>query len=163
MLRLADAPLLPFEFGRFASTVLTYVDEIEKGEKQQGHPNLTPIRGELDNLKKSASNFDAAFARAINRISAAAPDKLRTINELLYHSERTMTIASGLPHRDWYKHTIYAPGTYTGYGVKTLPGIREAVEADRLDEAGQQTGEVVKVLKALNAQIQEAEKLLSEL
>jgi hypothetical protein len=47
--------------------------------------------------------------------------------------------------------------------VKTLPGIREAVEADRLDEAGQQTGEVVKVLKALNAQIQEAEKLLSEL
>ena len=74
-----------------------------------------------------------------------------------------MTLANGLPGRDWFKHRIYAPGTYTGYGVKTLPGIREAVEGDRLDEAAKQSEEVIHVLKTLNAQIGEAERLLSSL
>ncbi len=163
VMRLADAPLLPFEFGRFATTVGMYVDEIERIEKQPSRPNLAPVRAELEMLKRTAASFDANFAKATGRISGAPPDKLRAINELLFHSERTMTLQAGLPHREWFKHSIYAPGTYTGYGVKTLPGIREAVEAGRDEEAMQQTGEVVKVLRALNAQIQEAEKLLSEL
>jgi N-acetylated-alpha-linked acidic dipeptidase len=163
LLRLADAPLLPFEFGRFASTVTGYVDEIEKLEKEKGKPNLGPVRAELDTLKKTAAEFDSSFGKAVGKISSAPAAKLATINELLFRSERTMTIGAGLPHRDWYKHAIYAPGTYTGYGVKTLPGIREAVEGDRIDEASQQTAEVVKVLRALNAQIQEAQKLLSEI
>ena len=74
-----------------------------------------------------------------------------------------MTLASGLPGRDWFKHRIYAPGTYTGYGVKTLPGLREAVEGDRLEEAAKQSDEVIRVLRTLNSQIAEADRLLSEL
>ncbi len=74
-----------------------------------------------------------------------------------------MTLAAGLPGRDWFKHRIYAPGTYTGYGVKTLPGVREAVEGNRLDEAAKQSDEVILVLKNLNTQLAEAERLLQAL
>ena len=163
LMRLADAPLLPFEFGRFASTVTGYTDEIERLEKQKGHPNLSDLRTTLDSLRKSAAAFDAAYARALPKASSASSNKLSAINTLLFHSERTMMLAGGLPGRDWFKHAIYAPGTYTGYGVKTLPGIREAVEGDRTEEASQQAEEVVKVLRSLNTQIQEAQRLLEAL
>jgi N-acetylated-alpha-linked acidic dipeptidase len=163
MMRLADAPLLPFEFSRFASTVTGYVDEIEKLEKQKGHPNLSELRTVLDSLRKTAASFDTAYARALPKTASASPARLSAINALLFRSERTMMLAGGLPGRDWFKHAIYAPGTYTGYGVKTLPGIREAVEGDRLDEATQQAEEVVKVLQNLNAQLVEAGRLLENL
>jgi N-acetylated-alpha-linked acidic dipeptidase len=163
MMRLADAPLLPFEFSRFASTVTGYVDEIERLEKQKGHPNLSELRTVLDSLRKTAASFDTAYARALPKTASASPARLSAINALLFRSERTMMLAGGLPGRDWFKHAIYAPGTYTGYGVKTLPGIREAVEGDRLDEATQQAEEVVKVLQNLNAQLVEAGRLLENL
>jgi N-acetylated-alpha-linked acidic dipeptidase len=66
-----------------------------------------------------------------------------------------------LPNRDWYKHRIYAPGTYTGYSVKTLPGLREALEGGRVDEAAQQAQQVAEVLHALDGQVQDATRLLS--
>ncbi len=163
VMRLADAPLLPFEFGRFATTVNGYVDEIERTEKQKGRPNFTDVRAALDNLKKAAAAFDASYNRALPKVSSASPAKLIAVNNILFHSERTMTIAAGLPGRDWFKHAIYAPGTYTGYGVKTLPGVREAVEGDRLDEASQQADEVAKVLRNLTSQVQEAGRLLDAL
>ena len=162
VMRMGDAPLLPFEFGRFTSTVSGYVDEIEKLEKQKNQPNFTDLRAELARLRRASSSFESAYAKALPKAASASTAKLSAVNELLFRSERTMTLASGLPGRDWFKHRIYAPGTYTGYGVKTLPGIREAVEADRIDEAARQTDEVVRVLKSLNSQITEAERILND-
>ena len=163
MLRMADAPLLPFEFGRFASTVNGYVDEIEKLEKSKNQPSLIDLHTEVDRLRKTATAFEASYSKGLLRAGSASTAKLNTINELLFRSERTLTLASGLPGRDWFKHRIYAPGTYTGYGVKTLPGLREAVEGDRLEEAAKQSDEVIRVLRTLNSQIAEADRLLSEL
>ena len=163
LMRLADAPLLPFEFTRFANTVDRYAEEIEKTEKQKGNPNLSAIHAEVEQMRKSAAAFDATFVRVTPRVTNAPAPKLAAINALLFHTERTLMLSGGLPRRDWFKHSIYAPGTYTGYGVKTLPGIREAVEGDRLEEASQQAEEVVKVLRNLNSQIQEAERLLAGL
>ncbi len=163
LMRIADAPLLPFEFGRFARTVGTYADEIEAAEKQKGRPGMSALRASLDALRKTAASFDAAYNRALPKAASAPADKLNAINTLLFHSERAMTLASGLPGRPWFRHAIYAPGTYTGYGVKTLPGVREAVEGERLDEAAQQVDEVAKVLKTLTGQIQEAQRLLEAL
>ena len=163
VLRLADAPLLPFEFTHFVQTVTKYVDEIEKLGKPKGGISLAPVRTELDKLKASAVAYDAAYQRALPRLSAATPDKLVPLNAILFRSERAMTLAAGLPGRDWFKHRIYAPGMYTGYSVKTLPGIREAVEAKRMDEAARQTQDVVQVLQTLGQQVQQAERLLSGL
>ena len=63
----------------------------------------------------------------------------------------------GLPGgRDWYQHMIYAPGAHTGYGVKTLPGIREAIEDRRWDEANQYIGVVARALNAYSTRLDRA-------
>jgi N-acetylated-alpha-linked acidic dipeptidase len=163
LMRLADAPVLPFEFGRFAATVTRYVEEIEKLRKPKDELNLADVRLEIDKLKKFAAAYEAAYTRALPRLSAVPAARLGALNDVLFHSERAMTLSGGLPTRDWFKHRIYAPGLYTGYGVKTLPGIREAVEGGRAEEASQQTEDVVKVLRAINHDVEEAERLLGEM
>jgi N-acetylated-alpha-linked acidic dipeptidase len=163
ILRLADAPLLPFEFGRFAATVGRYLDEIEKLPNQQRKPDLSKVRAELAQLTKTAAAFDSAVGRDLSKMNTAAPEKLSAINQILYRSERDLTLDPGLPGRPWFRHRIYAPGMYTGYAVKTLPGIREAVEAGKPDDAEQQAKQVAQVLRALNAQVERATRLLGGL
>ena len=72
--------------------------------------------------------------------------KLGALNRELMESERRLTNADGLPRRPWYKHLLYAPGVYTGYAVKTVPGVREGIEQKKYAEAEQ---EIVRVAKAL--------------
>jgi N-acetylated-alpha-linked acidic dipeptidase len=163
LMRLADAPVLPFEFGRLASTVGRYLDEIDKLPNQKRKPDLSKVRAEVARLQKTSTAFDSAYNRATPKLAAASASKLASINEMLYKSERDLTLDPGLPGRPWFRHRIYAPGMYTGYAVKTLPGIREAVEAGNPDQAEQQAAQVVQVLRALNDQVEQAGKLLGAL
>ena len=154
-LRLANAPRLPFEFKGFADNVALYVNELEElantmrdeteetrqlleegtyaaalnPHKTLGPPaeeppvpyfNFAPLRNAVDRLEAAANLFDAATAN-----NAGASEE---INQLLFSSERLLTRDAGLEGRPWYKHYIYAPGFYTGYGVKTIPAVREAIE-----------------------------------
>ncbi|MDC1019226.1 transferrin receptor-like dimerization domain-containing protein, partial [Pseudomonadales bacterium] len=73
--------------------------------------------------------------------------------QMLYMTERKLTRSHGLTGRSWYKHHIYAPGFYTGYGVKTIPGVREAIEIREFDEAGKQVTIAAEVLDSLTRQI----------
>ena len=75
-------------------------------------------------------------------------------------SERDLTLDPGLPGRPWYRNRIYAPGRYTGYSVKTLPGIREAVEANKPAEAAEQAKQVAQALDTLADHIDQAAKLM---
>jgi N-acetylated-alpha-linked acidic dipeptidase len=70
--------------------------------------------------------------------------------------EQNLTDPKGLPGREWFQHMIYAPGAHTGYGVKTLPGIREAIEERRWEEANQYMGVVAHALNAYSAQLDRA-------
>ena len=160
LLRLADAPLLPFEFTRLADTVARYVNEVDKLRKND-HPNLDELRRGVEELRKSAAAYEAAYAQALPKLDSTPVDKLREVNMLLYRTERAMTLPQGLPNRDWYKHRLYAPGTYTGYSVKTLPGLREALEAGRVDEAVEQAQQVTDVLHAVDTDVQDATRLLA--
>ncbi len=160
LLRLADAPLLPFEFTRLAETLSRYVGEVAK-LRSGDRPNLDEVKRGVEELRKSAAAYETAYSQALPKLESVPADKLREINAILYRTERSMTLPQGLPNRDWYKHRIYAPGTYTGYTVKTLPGLREALEAGRLEEAAQQAQQVVEVLRALDNQVQDATRLLS--
>lgn len=81
---------------------------------------------------------------------------MAALNQLLYTSERKLMSDQGLPQRPWFKHEIYAPGFFTGYGVKTLPGLREAIEDKNYALAGQQQPILVAALEAFTAQVKAA-------
>jgi N-acetylated-alpha-linked acidic dipeptidase len=159
LLRLADADLLPFEFTSTATTVRGYVDEIAKIAGADQHVDLGPIRDSLGKLTSAAENYEKAFAR-LDRLNAQqaahAHAQLAALDLVLYRTERAFRHEAGLPRREWFKHLIYAPGFYTGYGVKTLPGIREGIEEAHWDEARSFVPVVAKAIEALTSDVNRA-------
>jgi N-acetylated-alpha-linked acidic dipeptidase len=158
VIRLADAQWLPFEFTNLAETIDGYVDELMRLPRQ--NVDLTPLRAAADGLRQSADGYDRALRNATRQGGLNAAQQ-KTLNTLLYQSERKLLSAAGLPRREWFKHQIYAPGFYTGYGVKTLPGVREALEEKKWDEANAQVKVVSDTLKTMAAHIDEAMRLLN--
>ena len=112
---------------------------------------------ELDNaiakLEQSAKAFDQEYGRLAALEGAGADDARERVNAALAELEQSLTDSRGLPGREWYRHMIYAPGLHTGYGVKTLPGIREAIEQRRWDEANRYIGVVSRALNAYSARL----------
>lgn len=154
ILRLASAPLVPFEFPTVARTIDRYIGEITKeAGKDANRVEWKELRGELTRLTAAAKAFETDYTNAVRRWNSPKPDKLAQVNELIYRTERAFLNPGGLPGRSWYRHQISAPGMYTGYGAKTLPGIREAVEGKRWDEANQQVHEAAKSLRALQSEL----------
>ena len=112
------------------------------------HLNFAPLENAVESLTRSAKHYHQALAdKQALFDDAAMASTLGTLNRKLIESERRLTNAEGLPRRPWYKHLLYAPGIYTGYGVKTLPGVREGIEQKRYAEADQ---EIVRAAKALD-------------
>ncbi len=105
---------------------------------------LAPLQNSAALLDEAAKRFERARQAAVER--GLAPERRAELNAFLRGFERRLTSAAGLPGRPWYRHQIYAPGQYTGYGVKTLPAIREAIELRRWDEANAQIVVVAKLL-----------------
>ncbi len=155
LLRLSSAPILPFEFRNFVRTVEEYQIEIAKLNGGSAL-HLESVRKELRLLRKAAEAFEGRYRRSADKPHGATA----AVNELLYRIERSMLLPEGLPGRDWFKNQIYAPGLYTGYGAKTLPGIREAAEAGRWEEANREAVALAGVLRAVRLQIQRAQAAL---
>ncbi|HTT60891.1 MAG TPA: transferrin receptor-like dimerization domain-containing protein [Bryobacteraceae bacterium] len=186
MMRFADADLLPYDFTDFAATVHRYVDEVQKlwkteseeirernkeieegvfsaaadprkisvpppTETQPPFLNFAPLENGLAALTRGAERYDKAVQKAKLDSSGLQP-----VNEKLLRIERGLTLPDGLPGRPWFQHQIYAPGLYTGYGVKTLPGVREAIEQKHWKEADEQIVRVGQVLEKEAALIEEA-------
>ncbi|HLI83270.1 MAG TPA: transferrin receptor-like dimerization domain-containing protein [Bryobacteraceae bacterium] len=183
VMRLADAPLLPFDFGDFTDTIHRYVSEVERlarderdqimernrrideglfaavnnpreslkpPAKQDVPPflNFAPLENGLAALDRAAEEYARVLAAqgpaAGNREQKA---RLREANTKLIAVEQALTLRDGLPNRPWFQHQIYAPGFYTGYGVKTLPGVRESIEQKQWKLADEQIARVGKVLE----------------
>ncbi len=156
LLRLADAPLIPFEFGHFVRTVSKYADEIQRQAEASGHKlNFSGLRKQLQALENTSQNYEALMEVTMAK-PAINTAKLEDFNHTLIGAERALTRPEGLPNRPWYKHQIYAPGLYTGYAVKTLPGIREAVETKDWKLAEQQTTVVEHCLENMNRVVRDA-------
>ena len=196
VLRLADAEVLPFEFGHFADVVGRYVKEVakladdmrdESAEKnrriEEGtftafndptktfvvpkpddlvpYINFAPLQNAQARLDRSAKAYEKAFsARAASGKPLPAATQT-ALDQILMKSERALTRKEGLPRRPWYIHHVYAPGYYTGYGVKTLPGVREALEQRNWKEAEEQAAVVARVLEGYAAEIDRATALVS--
>ena len=184
-LRLANAPRLPFEFKGFTDNVSVYISEIETladdmrtnteetnqnitdgiydlildPTKSFGPPavqtqvpffNFAPLKNALARLESAAENYETTIAGGI----AATTEE----NYLLYQTERELIRQEGLNGRPWYKHHIYAPGFYTGYGVKTIPGVREAIEQRQFDEVAGQIDIAAEVLTKMAVKVEELSK-----
>ena len=195
VMRLADADLLPFEFGDFADTVQMYVKElkalaqksqddirernreIEEGvfqatndpkrplvppavEAVPPHLNFAPLENAVDALNRSAAEYRKAVEQ-VNAKGAARSASFAEVNKLLMASERKLTNKEGLPTRPWFKHQLYAPGFYTGYAVKTVPAVREAIELKQWKQADEAIAVVAGVLEQEAALISSSARKLA--
>ena len=189
VMRLADAEILPFNFGNLAATIRRYNDELQKlattkrdeiiernkeleegvftatadptkkyvpPQKEKVPPflNFAPMQNGLEQLSRAAERYQTAFQHAQGANPAA--------NAKIIQSERALLSEEGLPGRPWFRHQIYAPGFYTGYGVKTIPAVREAIEQGQWEVAEQQIAKVAKVLENEAAVINEAADALEK-
>ncbi|MEP6712248.1 MAG: M28 family metallopeptidase [Ferruginibacter sp.] len=187
-LRFADAEILPFDFrslqktiGKYATEVMTLADDMREATKLDNQlikekyysiannitaPSLPPLpKSEVPYLNFSAlqnaisglqKNTDSLQSFMINKTLDDAAKK--GLNEKLYMAEQQLLTKEGLPRRGWYRHTIYAPGFYTGYGVKTLPGIREALEQRNWKEAQEQIEITATAINRFSAYLEAAIK-----
>jgi N-acetylated-alpha-linked acidic dipeptidase len=115
--------------------------------------NFAPLQNAFVRLQQSAQKFDSASRAQSGKLT---PQTQTALDEALMQTERAMVREAGLPRRPWFKHQIYAPGFYTGYGVKTLPAIREAIEQRNWTEAEQQIGLVADTINQIAAAIDQA-------
>ena len=183
VMRLADADLLPFDFGDFADTVQSYLKELKalsekarddirernreiedgvfKATDDPRQPlvappagtvppylNFAPMEDAAEAVTHSAGEYRKALEHAnANNGAGLAAASLAEVNHLLIESERKLTTQEGLPKRPWFKHQLYAPGYYTGYAVKTVPAVREAIEQKEWKQADEGIAVVAHVLQ----------------
>ncbi len=120
--------------------------------------NFAPLDNALEAVRAASARYESALARAQASGFAAAPRN--EVNAILLSVERAFTSPDGLPRRPWFRHLLYAPGFYTGYGVKTIPGVREAIEQNDWKEAEAEIGRVSERLSAAAGLIGKAADLL---
>lgn len=121
------------------------------------HLNFAPLQNALDALNQSADHYKRVYARAEQDGGAALEHaSLAQVNLQLLQCERALTDRNGLPGRPWFKHQLYAPGFYTGYGVKTVPAVREAIEQKQWSTAEESINIVAKVLQNEAAAVEKA-------
>ena len=114
--------------------------------------NFSELENKMVELKTNAEEFQKLYASG-TQLSA---EKQKALNQVLFQVERSLINEKGLPRRSWYKHQVYAPGFYTGYGVKTLPGIREGIEERNWKEAQDNISVVAKTIEAYTNEVKEA-------
>ncbi|MDH3733087.1 MAG: M28 family peptidase, partial [Gemmatimonadota bacterium] len=151
-----------------ADPTKTYV--APDAQEEVPYLNFAPVQNAIARLVESAKAYDQAVGTALgaHELSdveegdrAAHLEIITELNAALIATERVMTRDDGLPRRPWFRHQIYAPGFYTGYGVKTLPGIREAIEERGWGEAAQQVERLAETLERLADQIDLAAGFMS--
>src|SRR6476661_5304895 len=125
--------------------------------------NFAPLQNAATRLKSATSRFETAYAAAFAEdgpaLGAGTADSL---DALLLRAEHALAPPEGLPRRSWYRQLISAPGWYTGYGAKTMPGVREAIEAKRWSEAESQAGVLGRALEDEAAILDQAAALLEQ-
>ncbi|MBM4187498.1 MAG: M28 family peptidase [Gemmatimonadetes bacterium] len=155
VLRLSEAPLLPFSFADAARTYREYLADLER------HPDaaavdLGPIRSALGRLVAAGARFEGTFGAAVGLGGGALARRqvlVDSINTMIYQSERDLLHPDGLPRRPWYRHTIYSQGYYGGTPVVVFPAVREAIEQRDLGEAGAEIPKLAAALDRLAARV----------
>ncbi len=157
VLRFAQADILPFDFARYAETLLQHARNLKSAWKEKYDSvalDLTPLESKIEKWQKLTVELNKKIKSAL-----AKGESFARLNELLMETERDFTTEPGLPGREWFKHRIYAPGFYTGYASKPLPGIAETVEQKKINIARQELQELE---RRIDAVIQTTEAALKQ-
>jgi N-acetylated-alpha-linked acidic dipeptidase len=124
--------------------------------------DFAPLDNAIEHLKRAAHAYDEAYAAAAAKGLTLGAARREQLDTALQGLEQALTSDSGLPGRPWFKHLIYAPGVYTGYGAKTLPGVREAIEDDRWDESSEYMRITAHALEDYSTRLEAATALLRD-
>jgi len=141
-----------------ADPTKTYVAPQEK--EPVPYLNFTPLQNAVARLQAAAVRYDDLLGQATSHGGPDESTRMR-LNDLLQGVEQRMTRPEGLPRRPWFRHQIYAPGFWTGYGVKTLPGVREGIEERAWGEVTLFVDEISAALDRVSDALDEAASLLS--
>jgi N-acetylated-alpha-linked acidic dipeptidase len=131
-MRMADADVLPYDYVAYAREISAYLEAAKHRATDAGLGSL-----DFAPAQAAAARFFAAAQRALARESAPTGE-LAPLNAALRQTETALLSDAGLPHRPWYRHTIFAPGELTGYSAVVLPGVNEAISAQDTNLAAQQ-------------------------
>ncbi len=121
--------------------------------------DFQPLEAAVTRLRTSAEDYDSALSSKGAALSAKTKGEL---TKLTIATEEALTADVGLPGRPWFRNLVYAPGRFTGYGAKTLPGVREAIEEERWDDATSYIGLTAKALQAYADKLDEGVKLINK-
>jgi N-acetylated-alpha-linked acidic dipeptidase len=139
--RMADAEVLPYDYVTYAREVSLYVAAAQGKATKLGFGSL-----DFGSVQTAAAHFAAAAEQAY-RLQTAHSGNLDKLNLALRQTETALLNEAGLPNRPWYRHTIFAPGEYTGYSAVALPGVNEALDAHDVNHAAQQLAALSQALE----------------
>jgi N-acetylated-alpha-linked acidic dipeptidase len=131
-MRMADADLLPYDYVAYAREISAYLEAAKHRAPDAGLGSL-----DFAPAQAAAARFSASAQRAF-AVETTPSGDLARLNLALRQTETALLSDAGLPHRPWYRHTIFAPGELTGYAAVVLPGVNEAIDAQDRNLAAQQ-------------------------
>jgi N-acetylated-alpha-linked acidic dipeptidase len=153
-IRMADADVLPYDYPAYAREIVSYVDAAKRkaADERLSGVDLAPVQAAAQRFADAAKK-----AKAVQSAPGADAAKLSRLNQGLRAAEAAFISPEGLPHRPWYKHTIFAPGEFTGYAAVVIPGVTEAIEARDVPRAEEQIKVLTDALDKATAALNGAE------
>jgi len=139
-LRMADTDVLPYDYVTYAKAIESYIAAAKRKASDAGVGSVDFAQAEL-----AAGHFVAA-AEKTHDLQLAGSGDLAKLNQALRQTEADLITDAGLPNRPWFRHTIYAPGEFTGYAAVVIPGVNEAIDAKDATRATQQLAVLTQAL-----------------
>ncbi|MFT4114896.1 M28 family metallopeptidase, partial [Silvibacterium sp.] len=149
VLHMADADVLPYDYVTYAHEIEDYLSAAKKKAQSSGLPLDTTAA-------ESATQQFLAAAEAVKAKQEHPSGDEAAFNSSLRATEGDFLDAAGLPNRPWFKHTVYAPGEYTGYAAVVIPGVNEALDAKKADQAQTQLATLTSAIQRATATLQKA-------
>jgi N-acetylated-alpha-linked acidic dipeptidase len=139
---MADADVLPYDYELYGKEIETYIDQAQDKAKKMLGANAP----DFSKASEAAKRFEESGAKVLS-MQQNPPQDVTRLNQILIEAERALLLNKGLPNRPWFRHSIYAPGEYTGYAAVVIPGVNEAIDAKNANLTAEQLQALTEALR----------------